>query len=243
MKLDIQRNEMKRIGLLYSTLIFGIASILLFFETHLIIPFLSEQTGLEPILFWFLVAGLGMFLPLVVLAYFILRREGLKIDKNTWKDRLRFRKMNKTDWQWTIGSIFIIGLLSFVIMKILETLLGKIDHQPSFMYFEPLTPDRYWLLLVWFPYWLLNIMGEEILWRGVILPRQEIAFGKNAWLIHGVCWGIFHLAFGWQLLLTLLPILFIQSYAVQRRKNSWIGVVIHAVINGPSFIAISFGYL
>ena len=86
-------------------------------------------------------------------------------------------------------------------------------------------------------------MGEEILWRGVIFPRQEIAFKKYTWLIHGFCWGIFHIAFGWQLLLTLLPILFIQSYTVQRRQNSWIGVVIHAVVNGPSFIAISFGLI
>ncbi|MCD4691374.1 MAG: CPBP family intramembrane metalloprotease [Calditrichales bacterium] len=86
-------------------------------------------------------------------------------------------------------------------------------------------------------------MVIEYLWRGVILPKQEIVFGKNAWIIHGICWGIFHIAFGWQLLLTLIPILFIQSYVVQRRKNSWTGVIIHAVVNGPSFIAISFGLL
>ena len=173
----------------------------------------------------------------------ILRNEGVKIGKNTWEDRLRFKKMNKTDWLWSIGSIIMIGILSFAIIKLLEVLIEKVESHPSFMYFEPLTPDRYWILLIWFPYWLLNIMGEEILWRGVILSRQELIFRKNAWLIHGIFWGIFHIAFGWQLLLTLIPILFIQSYVVQRRKNSWTGVVIHAVINGPSFIAISFGLL
>ena len=240
---DILKNNIKGIGLLHSFLIFGIASTALVLETQFLIPFLSKRTGLEPIIFWFIVAGLGIFLPLLVLAYFILRNEGVKIGKNTWEDRLRFKKMNKTDWLWSIGSIIMIGFLSFAIIKLLEVFIGKVESQPSFMYFEPLTPDRYWILLIWFPYWLLNIMGEEILWRGVILPRQELVFRKNAWLIHGICWGIFHIAFGWQLLLTLMPILFIQSYVVQRRKNSWIGVVIHAVINGPSFIAISFGLL
>jgi len=234
---------MKKIGLLYSLLIFGIASIVLFFETHYLIPYLSKETDLESVIFWFIIAGLGMFLPMLVVAYLILRGEGVRLGSNTWIDRLRFKKMDKTDWQWTIGSIFLIGFLSFMIMKILEVFFGSLDHQPPFMFFEPLTPGRYWILLIWLPYWILNIMGEEVLWRGVILPRQEVIFKKYAWMIHGCCWGIFHIAFGWQLLVTLIPILFIQSYVVQRRKNSWIGVVIHAVINGPSFIAISFGLL
>ena len=236
-------NNIKGIGLLNSFLIFGIASTALFLETKFLIPFLSKQTGLEPVIFWFIVASIGIFLPLLVLAYFLIRSEEVKIDKHIWEDRLRFKKMNKADWRWSIGSVFIIGILSFAIIKLLEFLTGKVETHPSFMYFEPLTPDRYWILLIWFPYWLLNIMGEEILWRGVILPRQELVFRKNAWLIHGICWGIFHITFGLHLLLSLMPILFIQSYVVQRRKNSWVGVVIHAVINGPSFIAISFGLL
>lgn len=228
---------------MYSFLIFGIASAALALYTQFLIPFLSERTGVEPIIYWFIIAGLGLFFPLLVLAYFILRIEGLKIRKNTWEDRLRFKRMNKEDWLWSVGSIILIGILSFAILKLIEFFIGKVAFNPSFIYFEPLTPNRYWILLIWFPYWLLNIMGEEILWRGVILPAQELVFRKNTWLIHGIFWGIFHIAFGWQLLLTLIPILFIQSYVVQRRKNSWIGVIIHAAINGPSFITISFGLL
>jgi len=234
---------MKRIGLLYSFLIFGILATALFLETQYLIPFLSIKTGFEPIIFWIIVAGFGIFFPMLVISYFILKGEGLKIDRDTWVDRLRFRKMTKDDGLWSSMSIILIGILSFLIIKTLEILIGKVESHPPFMYFEPLTPDRYWILLIWFPYWILNILGEEILWRGVILPRQELVFGKNTWLIHGFFWGIFHIAFGWQLLITLVPILFIQSYVVQRRKNSWTGVVIHAVINGPSFIAISFGLL
>jgi membrane protease YdiL (CAAX protease family) len=129
------------------------------------------------------------------------------------------------------------------VIKGLEIIAGPMDHQPPFMSFEPLTPGRYWILLIWFPFWVLNIMGEEILWRGTMLPRQELAFGKWTWLFHGMGWGVFHIAFGWQLLITLLPILFVQSYVVQRRKNTWVGVIIHGVINGPTFLAIAFGIL
>lgn len=183
------KTKIRGIGLLNSFLIFGIASTALILETQFLIPFLSERTGLEPIIFWFIVAGLGIFLPMLVLAYFILRSEGVKIVKNTWEDRLRFKKMNNVDWLWSIGSIIIIGVLSFAIIKLLEVLIGKVESHPSFLHFEPLTPDRFWILLIWFPYWVLNIMGEEILWRGVILPETGISVSKkylaNPWYILG----------------------------------------------------------
>jgi len=76
-----------------------------------------------------------------------------------------------------------------------------------------------------------------------MLPRQEVAFGKHTWLIHGFGWALFHIAFGWQLLLTLIPLIFIQSYIVQKTKNSWVGVIMHGGLNGPSFIAICFGLI
>jgi membrane protease YdiL (CAAX protease family) len=136
-----------------------------------------------------------------------------------------------------------VGILSGLIIKGLELISGEFDPTPDFMSFEPLSNGRYWLLLVWFPFWILNIMGEELLWRGVMLPRQEIAFGKYAWLIHGFGWGLFHVAFGWQLLLTLIPLIFIQPYLVQKTQNSWVGVIMHGGLNGPSFIAICFGLI
>jgi membrane protease YdiL (CAAX protease family) len=86
-------------------------------------------------------------------------------------------------------------------------------------------------------------MDEEFVWRGVLLPRQEQALGKHACLMNCAGWTLFHLAFGWQLLLVLLPILVVTPYVVQQRQNTWIGVIIHAVLNGPSFLAIAFGLI
>ncbi|MCD4793708.1 MAG: CPBP family intramembrane metalloprotease [Bacteroidales bacterium] len=236
-----KENGLKKLGLISSFAIYIPAALLMYFLTKYLIPYLSEITGLETILFWFIVAASGIFFPLIITAIMILKFEGLKISKNTWIQRLRFRKITKKDILWSIGGLILVGIISVIIMKGLELVIGKFDHSPAFMSFEPLTKGRYWLLLVWFPYWILNILGEEILWRGVMLPRQETAFGKYAWVIHGFGWGLFHIAFGWQLLITLIPLIFIQSYVVQRTKNSWTGVIMHGGLNGPSFIAISFG--
>jgi membrane protease YdiL (CAAX protease family) len=227
----------------HTILVFGSAALLLYLETHFLIPALSRYTGIEPVLFWFIVAGLGLFLPLLLVAFLILKSEGVSCGQGVWNSRMRFRKWKTADGLWTLAGVIGIGILSLGIMKTLEAYFGTVRHQPSFMYFEPLTPDRYWILMVWALYWPLNIMGEEILWRGVILPRQEVTFGHYAWFINGCFWSIFHIAFGWQLFLTMLPILFILPFIVQKTENSWTGVIIHAIINGPSFIAISFGLL
>lgn len=223
--------------------VFGGASFLLFIETRYFIPFLTDTFKVEPIVFWFLVAGLGMFLPLLVLAALILKSEGWLGKKGCWENRMRFRTPSRSDWLWTAGAIVVIGILGACIMEILKATVGSFHSQPAFMTLEPLDKGRYWLLALWLPYWVLNIMGEEILWRGVLLPRQEIVNKKWTWVVHGCGWLLFHAAFGWLLLITLLPIIFVQSYVVQKRQNSWLGVIIHGGINGPAFLAIAFGAL
>lgn len=235
--------DLKKLGFVSSFAIYIPATILMYLLTKYLIPYLSIVTGQETILFWFIVAGVGVFTPLIITGLIILKVNGYKANRTTITNRLRFKRLNKSDIIWSIGGVIVVGILSMVVMKTLEFFIGEFDHSPSFMSFEPLSKGRYWLLAVWFPYWLLNILGEEFLWRGVMLPRQEIVFGKYTWIVHGTGWLMFHLAFGWQLLITLLPLIYIQSYVVQKTKNSWNGVIMHGVINGPSFIAISFGLI
>lgn len=234
---------MKKLGVASSFAIYFTAALWMYLLTRYLIPFLSQKTGGEPVLFWFIVGGLGIFLPLIIAGLLILKSEGYGLSKNTWTDRLRFRKLTSKDVLWSVMGLIFVGIISALIMKVMEMIIGSFDHSPVFMQFEPLSEGRYWLLMVWFPYWILNILGEEFLWRGVMLPRQELAFGKYAWIIHGLGWWIFHIAFGLPLLFTLMPLIFVQSYLVQKTKNSWVGVLMHGGLNGPSFLAISFGLI
>jgi membrane protease YdiL (CAAX protease family) len=235
--------KLKKLGFTPSISIYFGAALLMYLQTTFVIPYLSKLTGQETILFWFIVAGLGIFTPLIILGLFILRNEGFRINWQTITTRLRFRKPTKSDLIWTLLGFLAVAILSGLIMKLLELIIGRFDHSPKFMTFEPLTKGRYWLLLIWIPYWVLNILGEEFIWRGVMLPRQELVFGKYTWIFHGFGWGLFHIAFGWKLLITLTPLIFIQSFIVQKTKNSWTGVILHGGLNGPSFIAICFGII
>lgn len=229
--------------LLSSAIIFVFAALLLWVMTHLCIPFLTDFTKWEPIIFWFICGGLGVFTPLIITGILMLRREGCEFTKEYFVERLRFKPMTRRDWSYSLVALLIVGILTSGIMVAMQTFVLDFNHTSSFMTLEPLSSGRYWLLLAWLPYWVLNIAGEEFFWRGVLLPRQELAFGRYTYLLHGTGWAIFHLAFGWQLVVMLLPLLYIESYVVQKTKNSWNGVLLHGVINGPSFIAISFGII
>lgn len=185
------KDQIKKLGISGSLVIFVGAGILMHLQTKFVIPWLSRVTGMEIIIFWFVIGGLGIFLPLILLGMFLLKREGVWGEPGLWRERLRFRRMGRDEWVWSVVGVVAVSLLSGLILKGMVLLVGQFDHSPPFMAFEPLEKGRYWLLLVWLPYWILNIFGEEFLWRGVMLPRQEAALGKYAWLFHGSGWGAF----------------------------------------------------
>jgi membrane protease YdiL (CAAX protease family) len=82
-----------------------------------------------------------------------------------------------------------------------------------------------------------NVVGEELAWRGYVLPRQELAFGRNTWWIHGSLWAFFHV-FKWWDILPLLPMCLIASYCAQRTRSTWGSIIGHIFSNGMTLVAI-----
>jgi len=66
---------------------------------------------MEPIFFWFIVAGLGIFTPLLITAVLILKKEGALFQPGFWISRLRFKQLNTRDWLWSLGAIIQLGFL------------------------------------------------------------------------------------------------------------------------------------
>ncbi|HMB62929.1 MAG TPA: CPBP family intramembrane glutamic endopeptidase [Eudoraea sp.] len=80
---------------------------------------------------------------------------------------------------------------------------------------------------------LLGAIGEELFWRGYLLPRQEKQLGKKAWVFNGLFWALSHI-----LVYNPVRILFIAfgfSFIASRYRNITYTIVLHLVING--FIA------
>lgn len=238
--------KLKPISTIGELLLFGIPSVAFVLVCRLLIPELNQKYGLHPALSWF-IGGLLIFLPLFLLAFYLARKDGFRT-KNEILGRLRLQKMSSRDWKFTLLSTLAILLLTGTIMgisKFLHTQFGipEIETTPSFMDFEPFSGNERFLLLVWLVMFFFNIFGEELMWRGYILPRQEIRMNNFAWFFNALLWILFHICFGVQLMILLIPILFILPWAVQKTQNTTVGIIIHALVNGPSFIMISLGVI
>jgi len=229
------------LGLSGSLLIYGVGAVLLYIATRFLIRLIVLQTGIEPVIAWFIAAGVAVFLPLILIATLMLAIERGRGYQHI-VDRLWIRQMSGTDWRWTLTGVAVIALTSTPLVAVLTHLYGKRGFIPPFLAFEPLTSERYWILAVWLPFFALNMLGEAFVWHAVMLPRQVESFGKSAWVVSGAGWMLFHLALPWQRLLSLTPTMFVIPYLVQRRRSIWIGVILHAFVNGPGFIAIAFGF-
>ena len=234
---------------IFKTLLFFIASsILLFLATNFGINFSISRLGMMPMIAWFINGGL-VFIILFSTAMILLKKEQHELTFKIIKEKLNLRPLSKRDIIWTLIGILTISVFSILIMKGLtrlsELFPDKISSSfsPPFLEFHVLDKSQYWIFLVWIPFFFFNIFGEELLWRGFILPRQKLNSDTANWTLNSLGWLLFHIAFGWKLLVLLLPILIINPFIVQKTKNTWTGILIHGLINGSGFLLITLGVI
>ena len=73
-----------------------------------------------------------------------------------------------------------------------------------------------------------TVLGEELLFRGLLLPRMRGAFGRWDWLVNGVLFGIYHLHLPWSIPANTLDTFFI-SWPASRYRSALIGIFVHSV--------------
>jgi membrane protease YdiL (CAAX protease family) len=72
-----------------------------------------------------------------------------------------------------------------------------------------------------------TVLGEELLFRGLLLPRMKGAFGRFDWVANGVLFACYHLHMPWVIPATLLDI-FALSYPSRRYRSALIGIIVHS---------------
>ena len=71
-----------------------------------------------------------------------------------------------------------------------------------------------------------TVLGEELLFRGLLLPRMNRAFGSWDWVANGVLFGLYHLHQPWGML-SLGGLLFF-SLPTKYFRCAWFGIVAHS---------------
>lgn len=73
-----------------------------------------------------------------------------------------------------------------------------------------------------------TILGEELLFRGILLPRMRGAFGRADWVANGVLFGLYHLHQPWTILGSTLEGIFCLALPSNRVRSAWFGIILHS---------------
>ena len=84
-----------------------------------------------------------------------------------------------------------------------------------------------WYAILLLSFLFNTVLGEELLFRGFLLPRMNAAFGRGDWLANGLLFAAYHLHVPWVIPATLVDT-FIIAYPTKRYRSAWIGIAIHS---------------
>jgi len=252
-------NNIKPISLKNSIILFSIPGIILFIGFYYIIPILNKID--VPLLLsfpFFLWIGIIPLLPVSIFLYKKEKREHSTLD---FKKRFRLEKIKRRDWLWVVGGISFVIVSDFVIGEPISKWMAGINffEPPGYFpaIFNPLKDislplesilgvslkGNWWVLVVTIPIHIVAMISEEFIWRGYILPRQEIKYGKYAWIVNGLLWAyIVHGFMKWNYI-SFLPSMLVTPWIAQKTKNTWVSFLVHAIPNTLLWVLLLFSIL
>ena len=72
-----------------------------------------------------------------------------------------------------------------------------------------------------------TILGEEFLFRGVLLPKMEGVFGRGSWVANGVLFGLYHVHQPWSIPNSIITGL-LYTYPAYRYRSTWMSIILHS---------------
>ena len=85
-----------------------------------------------------------------------------------------------------------------------------------------------WLAIFVVMFAMNTVLGEELLFRGLLLPRMRGAFGRWDWVVNGALFAVYHLHVPWVIPQTLLVDTVVLGYSSRRYRSALIGIAVHS---------------
>ena len=182
-----------------------------------------------------------------VLAMIILYREEGNIRLSTisrrfWLNHPVSAKTGETKkalWWWIIPLILLVASLEMGLRSVLVNLWTTIipffaepkGYDASVLFSPELRAQWVgawnWLGLTFALALFNTFLGEEFIFRGVLLPKMEGVFGRWDWVANGVLFSFYHLHQPWGILATL-PADLIFAYSGKRFHSNWFPIILHS---------------
>ena len=72
-----------------------------------------------------------------------------------------------------------------------------------------------------------TVLGEELLFRGLLLPRMRGVFGRGDFVANGVLFGFYHLHQPWSIPAALADVI-LTAYPTRRWQSVWMSIIVHS---------------
>jgi membrane protease YdiL (CAAX protease family) len=218
---------------------------------YVLVPAYINNTG-APYLVGYLWAWGSTMAMVFAASLVVYRLEDYPASWAAFSDRYWLNRMPGQDWLWSL-AVLVVAAATFFGLSFTGRWLSQILFLAPHPVFPPdrglggeayLIPGRlfgmslkgqWWVLWVYLLGWVLNVFGEELFYRGWMLPRQEISFGAYAWLVNGTVFAFQHMLQPWNIL-AIWPGALFMAWVVQRRRNTWIGILQHGLMNLSLFV-------
>jgi membrane protease YdiL (CAAX protease family) len=244
------QGTLRTLGLGGSLLMFGAPALVTFAAFHALIPWL-EARGYDELTSF--LAGLCVPLALLFAAALVTYQkvEGRPLTWQAFAERMRYPRLRWRDALWGFAA-FLVGGVGMALLSGLVGVLIQRGWMPLPAHLPAMADPRVnfsldmlarsaggvirgrWdIAALYVVTFFFNMLGEEFWWRGIILPRQELAFGRWTWLVHGLMWACFHV-FKWWDILPLVPTCLMIAFCAQRTRSNWGALIGHVLINGVS---------
>lgn len=229
---------------------FLIAGLAIRFSIYTVLPWLVAQglSDYEAFIVTFTVPTAVLF----ALAFAFAKWEGVPESLPTMARRFRLHRPTWRDLLWSLAGLgflfiatfaltptrtFILELLPFLQppagfpVLINPTLQNQNLPAALNAWLGPDAAGNWKLVVLILILFFFNNFGEELFWRGIIFPRQELVHGRHTWLIHGLLWNLFHLPlYPWYAIYGL-PLTFTISFIAQKTGNTWMTILVHSLSN------------
>lgn len=206
-------------------------------------PAIIPYSPLHPGITYWLLMIVGMAWQFIVSLTIIYRELGTlrwsTVRKRTWlqmpRDPQTGEPNAKLFW-WLLPALLFSALVSVGLAGFIDPpmvwLLPAFQPSPFMDISQLASPEfqgQWWILGVLLVSHVLNyFLGEEFLFRGVLLPKMQGVFGKYDWVANGILFGLYHLHKPW-----MLPSIIISSFAItwpaRRFRSNWMAVIVHGV--------------
>jgi membrane protease YdiL (CAAX protease family) len=84
-----------------------------------------------------------------------------------------------------------------------------------------------WFALMGAMFVFNTVLGEELLFRGFLLPRMNGVFGRRDWVANGMLFAAYHVHVPWVIPVTLLDT-FIVAGPSKRYRSALVGIAVHS---------------